>query len=432
MMIGIIHYGDCILIIGISLEVLHTHTHAHTHSHTHSRQTELICLLIFSRGGSLSCSPCTADRMDASGGGQIFDLVRAEIPGFGSRTATVAPRRQAKIITQMACARDVIVLGTADNFVCRHILAPQYQGAVDESDFEPVELPHRSGERIDHIFLDPSGYHCIVTLSSGENFYLYTRLHNFRAKKISRFQGIVESIAFDKNGGTDTHTRSFLVGTSVGCVFEVCLDRDGKEKVNNQVFHLDEPLPITSLHFEYVGNMDDANRQLLMTSAAAAGDTRILVLCATTAPSAAPTTSAQGQTPVPSSNTRMYTFYGGPTFAQLFTDVMNRGKASYNDLPGDIKRAELHFYTDKPSQQQPAAARASTKANKQTFALMTEMGIYHGSAKFPSSVSSKRFGTDSVYCNLDESYNVCFYLDVQRLFGRIDGMDVDALCDAVR
>jgi hypothetical protein len=243
---------------------------------------------------------------------------------------------------------------------------------------------------------------------------------------------IVESIAFDKNGGTDTHTRSFLVGTSVGCVFEVCLDRDGKEKVNNQVFHLDEPLPITSLHFEYVGNMDDANRQLLMTSAAAAGDTRILVLCATTAPSAAPTTSAQGQTPVPSSNTRMYTFYGGPTFAQLFTDVMNRGKASYNDLPGDIKRAELHFYTDKPSQQQPAAARASTKANKQTFALMTEMGIYHGSAKFPSSVSSKRFGTDSVYCNLDESYNVCFYLDVQRLFGRIDGMDVDALCDAVR
>jgi hypothetical protein len=156
-----------------------------------------------------------------------------------------------------------------------------------------------------------------VTLSNGDNFYIHTK--TFRsAKKISRFQGLIESVAFDRQGGIETSTRPFLI-TSVGCLYEVNLDSSGKERVNQLVHQLDKPLPITSLHFEYIGGSPEERY-----SAASIGspDTKIFILFATSSP------------------TRLYPYFGGPTFSQLFSDQQQRGPVSYTDLP-DIKRADL-------------------------------------------------------------------------------------------
>ena len=299
---------------------------------------------------------------DLSSGENIFDVVKKDIPGFNSSRGA-GSRRNAKTISKMACSRDVIVIGTVDNFISKW---SPYLDA--ESEYEPIELPRRSDESIEHIFIDPSGNHCIVTMTNGDNYYIFTRSQQQRYKKISRFQGNVESIAFDKNGGTETQTRSFLVATNIGYIYELCLESSGKEKVNQQVFQLDQPLSITSLHFEYVGASSGDERYVGLVP-----DAKIFVLCATSSP------------------TRLYTFYGGPNFQQLFLDQVQRGPASFNELPGDIKRAELHFYRDR-LQGGIGSVPTSTANNRQTFALMTDVGIYYGSAMFPSSASSKRYG----------------------------------------
>jgi hypothetical protein len=70
---------------------------------------------------------------------------------------------------------------------------------------------------------------------------------------------------------------------------------------------------------------------------------------------------------------------GGPNFHSLFSDyAANRHHSSsdYTELPGEIKRAELHCYSKNPS------------ARVQNFAMTTEMGIYHGSLLFANTTDS--------------------------------------------
>lgn len=76
----------------------------------------------------------------------------------------------------------------------------------------------------------------------------------------------------------------------------------GKEKVCQLVHQLDSNTAITSLFYETV-NGDGGGTD---------GSARFLVMCATSSP------------------TRLYHFYGGPTFVQLFANFSQQGNNHYN------------------------------------------------------------------------------------------------------
>lgn len=283
-----------------------------------------------------------------------------------------------RVILRVASSNNVIVIATNVCSVLRWNLA---DGSKEP---EEIEISAKAEDQIEHIFIDPTGNHVIISLRNLDNYYLNSRSQ--RPKKISKLQGLIECIAFDRQHATENSTKTFLVGTSNGMIYEMSLDNTGKEKMCNCVYQLEQPIPITSIYFEILSSTSTSGSGGVPSSTAsgvggvgwsataalsAAGQSafgvgggssaadrdgiegaRIFVMCATSSP------------------TRMYHFIGGPTFSALFAEYVQSGTTSFTELPGEIKRAELYCY----------GKSAQTRA--QNFALMTEMGIYHGSLLF--------------------------------------------------
>jgi len=73
------------------------------------------------------------------------------------------------------------------------------------------------------VFLDPSGSHLIISMTSGDNWYLHQSMRT--PKPLSSFKGhVIESIAWDKQNSESNTTREILVGTTTGIVFEVIIE----------------------------------------------------------------------------------------------------------------------------------------------------------------------------------------------------------------
>jgi hypothetical protein len=285
---------------------------------------------------------------------------------------------KSRVILRVATSNNVIVIATNACSILRWNLA---DGSKEP---EEIEISSKQEDSIEHIFIDPTGNHVIISLKNLDNYYLNIRAQ--RPKKISKLAGLVECIAFDRQHATETSTKTFLVGTSNGMIYEMSLDNTGKEKTCVSVYQLEQPVPITSIYFELLSgsksnvsfNTDSpsggggisgwsasaasaisgAGHAVLggqsnaVSSATGDGSARLFVMCATSSP------------------TRMYHFIGGPSFSQLFADYVQSGTTSFTELPGEIRRAELYCYSK------------SLQTRAQNFALMTEMGIYHGSLLF--------------------------------------------------
>lgn len=102
--------------------------------------------------------------------------------------------------------------------------------------FAEIDISRRAEDSIHSLFMDPTGNHLFVCLQNGDNFYLHSR--SPRPKKLSRWQGtVVESIAFDAIGGSESSTKSMLVGSSRGQVYEACVESSGKDKLWTLVRH---------------------------------------------------------------------------------------------------------------------------------------------------------------------------------------------------
>lgn len=224
---------------------------------------------------------------------------------------------------------------------------------------------------ISRVFLDPTGAHTLICLKNSDNFYLHSRSQ--RPKKVSKLQGVVECVAFDRQQGTDTNTKSFLVGTSLGYIYEIAFDSSGKEKVCQQVYHLDSPQPVTGIHIETFlspsgpegaapappGTPSPSGSAGGGGGSADAAGSKIFVMCTTPSP------------------TRLYLFLGGPTFSQVFTAEKGESSPSFTELPGAVANGEMHTFSKPPS------------TRSQSFAMTTMLGIYHGSLLLSSTQNSK-------------------------------------------
>lgn len=272
---------------------------------------------------------------------------------FSLRKLDFSSQKLGRMICHLATSNNVLVAATTACTVFRWNLDAN---SVEEE----IEISRKAEDSIEHVFLDPSGHHTMICLRNGDNYYLHSR--STRPKKLSRLQGCVESVAFDRQPGSETATRSFLVGTRLGCVYEMALDSGGKEKTCQLVHQLDKPISITAIHFETIGptgaTVPSTGEATAGQGVAPGSDPRFFILLATPEP------------------TRLYHFLGGPTFLQLFKDYALQGTASFTELPGEMKRVELTCYS------KLAQSRASM------FALMTKEGIYHGALFFTSAQQS--------------------------------------------
>eukprot|EP00605_Chrysophyceae_sp_TOSAG23-4_P000496 GSChrysophyteH1.ASY1.ANO1.556.1 assembled CDS len=219
------------------------------------------------------------------------------------------------------------------------------------SNEEIIEISKHKEDTIEYVFVDPSGHHTVVALNNGDNFYVHSR--SARPKKFSRLQGCITSVAFDRRQSAEGSTKAFLVGTSAGCIYELCLESNGKEKTCCLLYTLPQPIAITALHFDALSGLDKG------------ATNNYLVLAATSQP------------------TRLYNFIGKTNFQSVFSSYANGGE-TFTELPGELGRAELLCY--------PPTSQTSLTQN---FALMTQSGIYHGSILIKGTDSPGDFMIDA-------------------------------------
>ena len=99
------------------------------------------------------------------------------------------------------------------------------------------------------------------------------------------------------------------------------------------------------------------------------------------------------------SPTRLYHLTGGPSLLALFSAYLQSGTTSFTELPSlsadnssgvagcfPVKRAQLICYTSKSFGASFASGAAQSSSAGLQFALMTDVGVYHGSLLFSNAV----------------------------------------------
>lgn len=209
-----------------------------------------------------------------------------------------------------------------------------------------IALPGAGGDIV-HVFVDPTGCHTLLSANNGEAYYLHSssrvvqKLAGFGPNDTAGLTrgSYVTAVAWDKEKGTEGSTKSILLGTNLGELFEYTLISPDATKTESDItipllmhtLHtaqsdMDEMAAVTGLHFERVGS-------------------GMLILVAT---------SGRHK------RTRLHTFFSTKvdTFRSLLMDADPADK-SLIELPGSIDFADLRLCNEH-------------------FALRTATGIYYG------------------------------------------------------
>nr|XP_046146997.1 vacuolar protein sorting-associated protein 18 homolog [Oncorhynchus gorbuscha] len=122
-----------------------------------------------------------------------------------------------------------------------------------------VELGRKEDSRVHKLFLDPTGSHLVISLSTSECLYLNRNTQKVRS--LSRWRGhLIESVGWNKLLRTETNTGPILVGTSQGIIFEAeisasegSLFNTNPDQYFKQVHSLEEdgkPAPVCCMEVE--------------------------------------------------------------------------------------------------------------------------------------------------------------------------------------
>ena len=221
----------------------------------------------------------------------IFSLKKFE---FDKKTRT-QESYQKRIIQDVVVSNNVIIIATTNCCVLR------WNASEASREPEKIEIPVTvstviksatnatidAPDSIERVFIDPTANHVIIAMKSMDNYYLHSRSQ--KPKKLSKLQGVAECVAFDRHNCTESATRSFLVGTSTGVIYEMSIDSSGKEKLCQPVYQLEQPVPISSIYFDYIGTNNAANTNTATSSTFSAAanvdsDARLFVMWSTSSP----------------------------------------------------------------------------------------------------------------------------------------------------
>jgi len=243
-------------------------------------------------------------------------------------------------ITHMCVCNSHLVMGMSTNILlCIDLDHP-------DSPTE-VELAKSADDGIGSMFLDPSGCHLIVSMKSGDNYYLVYGAK--KAKGLVKLKGHrIMSVGWNHLGGTDSSTDAVLLGTSKGVILEAKLTTAedthlfsaGVEQYVKQLHSFTTAVPVSGIE---VGTMPSVS----------SGHTEYFILVTL--------------------GNRLFQFIGNihsspdpPIFHTIFaryTDVPEH----FVELPGKVERSQLCVFYPK------------FRSAPRSFAWMTGTGIYCGS-----------------------------------------------------
>lgn len=245
-------------------------------------------------------------------------------------------------ITHLCVCSNYLVMAMSSNILLRIDLS--HPDKTDE-----VEIPKSLDDRIYKTFLDDTGRHAVVSMISGENYYIVRGAK--KARVLGKLKGHqISAIGWNTLSSTDVGTGPILIGTAKGIILEteIISGEDGRffqstlEQYVKPLFTLskDKVYPITGIQFQKV-------------QSSSATTFRYFILV--TNPG------------------RLYQFIGGiPTTAEapLFHHIFSRyeqGTEQFLELPGNFGYSELKLFHPK------------FRALPTSFAWMVGPGMYCGS-----------------------------------------------------
>lgn len=261
--------------------------------------------------------------------------------------------RPASKIIDVAVCNNVMVVALEGNHVKRINIA-------NPSELDTVDIPKRSEDQIDKVFLNPTGHHLLVSMKSGESFYLGRS--NKKPRSLAKLKSHkIECIAWNKIQSTETTTGQILLGTAKGMICETEIDSEekflsmGAEKHMKVIFNVNENRTeeeaITGLHMEKFSGFEK----------------RYVVMATTVS--------------------RLYQFVGdasneAPIFQPVLT-VFNPDLTPYLELPGMLDYSSLNLYYPR------------AKGMPKYFAWLTSPGVYFGHLDFTRSTVKQNITTET-------------------------------------
>lgn len=165
-------------------------------------------------------------------------------------------------IADAVVKNNILVIAVANNKLLRIDLS-------NPAEIQDLEVPRSKNTdpgTIRKIFLDDTGHHLFVSMSTSENWYLHSKLS--KPAKL-RVRGVVECIAWNASG-TQFATKEILLGMAGGSIFETWLEpiegfNKTVERYSKQVHSAVSGESIIGLHM-YTGSNKKERHLLLATN----------------------------------------------------------------------------------------------------------------------------------------------------------------------
>ncbi|XP_015172039.1 PREDICTED: vacuolar protein sorting-associated protein 18 homolog isoform X2 [Polistes dominula] len=200
-------------------------------------------------------------RTDISTAGFIQMKLQDDGPIFTKQKIIFSPSDK---IIHLVVSSNLIVIAMANNVLLR--IDMKQPDKVEEIDISKYAV----GMKISNLFLDPLGYHLLITLTSknGDNpppELLYLHRKTIKLKQAGKFKGHeITAVGWNFSNTSETVTGPILLGTSKGLIFETEISDGDKifntslEQYWRQVFDIgkNSKPPITGLEFHKLPNSD--------------------------------------------------------------------------------------------------------------------------------------------------------------------------------
>lgn len=186
-------------------------------------------------GGALEPADLEESDDRGQGDGPIFRDRAVELEHFNVNSG------QQRMVS-VAAANCTVLAGFQNGDVYRWFSA--------EDETSQIDFGRDKCTDVTHIFLEPSGFHALITSGAGDTWYL--NFQSPQARVLPKLKGhLVEAVSWDPDS-TATSTRDVIIGTMGGQLLQVVIE--SKERVVKTLFSFDlgeqGRVPISAVHRE--------------------------------------------------------------------------------------------------------------------------------------------------------------------------------------